>query len=508
MKAAPCTFHFLNRTPTLMKTHGIRLATPQGSNRPKAAGDHRPAKTAPSQASSAGAPARRTAAALGRFALALWLVGLLGDATATRAASTPPDFMTYQGFLVDGNGNPLATNNPANYPVIFRIYTAASGGTRLWSEQQIVTVDKGNFSVVLGEGTGVGGEARPPLSSVFSGSTASDRYLSLSVTLGGSTLEIFPRLRLLPSAYAFLATSAASLVTPAGSNAITYANNRVEVGANLITSGRVGIGTTLTPVAPLEVASGGVAVTGASGPYGGRGLYLEGQATHGSLFAYNYNTAQPMPLALNAAGGNVGVGTAAPGRKLQLGDASTPNSEALMRFASRSGAGSANRIWDVGVPETDEDLTGVGYSFVVDDTQSPGTEFTVKWGSGNVGIGTATPASRLEVRGDVRMGTNGDVFAAGGSDNLRIVRGVVRNDGTRFNGAGFTVARTSAGNYTLTFTPHFADVPAVVITPAPNAPRPCTATWDNGTPDRIQVQTWSGATAADMWFNFVAIGAR
>ena len=75
-------------------------------------------------------------------------------------AAGPPEAMTYQGFLVDANGNPLAPSTPANYPVIFRIFPAASGGASLWSEQQIVTVDKGNFSVILSEGSAVGAEPK------------------------------------------------------------------------------------------------------------------------------------------------------------------------------------------------------------------------------------------------------------------------------------------------------------------------------------------------------------
>src|SRR5262245_17186033 len=71
---------------------------------------------------------------------------------AQTATNAPPNRMSYQGFLVDANGIPLATNTPANYPVVFSIWNAAVGGMKLWEESQVVTVDRGNFSVVLGEG--------------------------------------------------------------------------------------------------------------------------------------------------------------------------------------------------------------------------------------------------------------------------------------------------------------------------------------------------------------------
>src|SRR5262245_56415403 len=101
--------------------------------------------------------------------LILITVGLALGASlafAQTATNTPPDRMSYQGYLVDANGNVLAPTTPLNYQTVFRIYSVPTGGTPLWSESQVVTVDKGNFSVVLGEGAPVGVEPRPPLSAV------------------------------------------------------------------------------------------------------------------------------------------------------------------------------------------------------------------------------------------------------------------------------------------------------------------------------------------------------
>ena len=144
----------------------------------------------------------RAGATLCRIALVACLMLCAHESPIFAATSTPPDSMTYQGFLVDANGAPLAQSNPQNYPVAFRIYSTSSGAAGLlWSEQQIVTVDKGSFSVMLGDGTAIGGEPRPALSSIFTGASASDRYISAWVTISGNTTEILPRLRLVPSPY-------------------------------------------------------------------------------------------------------------------------------------------------------------------------------------------------------------------------------------------------------------------------------------------------------------------
>ena len=79
-----------------------------------------------------------------------------GPSALAQATPKPPERMTYQGFLVDGTGTALGNTAPKNYDVIFRIYDDQSAGTLRWSEQQTVTIDKGYFSVLLGEGAAVG----------------------------------------------------------------------------------------------------------------------------------------------------------------------------------------------------------------------------------------------------------------------------------------------------------------------------------------------------------------
>ncbi|MBC8244362.1 MAG: tail fiber domain-containing protein [Verrucomicrobia bacterium] len=175
----------------------------------------------------------------------------LGQAALTRAAdANPPERVTYQGYLVDGNGSPLGNSAPTNYDVIFRIYDAKSGGTKLWSEQQTITVDKGYFSVLLGEGSSYSNELRGSLSVVFDGATASDRFIGITVSgLGGGDVEIAPRLRLVTSPYAYTATQARRLSDGSG-NANFYKDG---------TSLKLGAGATPTLTLP---EAGGASLTG------------------------------------------------------------------------------------------------------------------------------------------------------------------------------------------------------------------------------------------------------
>ncbi|MCL5098220.1 MAG: tail fiber protein [Candidatus Omnitrophica bacterium] len=170
---------------------------------------------------------------------------------------SPPERLTYQGYLVDANGNKLGDANPQNYDVIFRIWNdQASTDTShlLWSEQQTITVDKGYFSVLLGEGSPYNTEPNGKLSDVFAGSDASQRYIGVTVkgiASDGSDVTIQPRLRLLTSPYAFLAQRAV--------NAQTLVNGTYAQVVN-ITGSNVGINKA-SPASALDV-NGTVKTTG------------------------------------------------------------------------------------------------------------------------------------------------------------------------------------------------------------------------------------------------------
>lgn len=194
----------------------------------------------------------RAAAILSILVLAI----VLGNTrVSAQATPNPPDRMTYQGFLTDANGVPLGETAPQNYDVIFRIHNDQSGGQVVWGEQQTVTVDKGYFSVLLGEGADTG-DPRNALSTVFTGDDASDRYVGMTVKgigSGGSDVNILPRLRLLSSPYSFLAKNASALVSPNGSELVTSANGVLTINGNVSATSVTGSGAGLTGLTASQI---------------------------------------------------------------------------------------------------------------------------------------------------------------------------------------------------------------------------------------------------------------
>ena len=199
------------------------------------------------------APMKPTAPQIVAYLLPI-LLGILTTNTAFAADANPPEKMAYQGYMTDSNGDPLGATAPANYDTVFRIWSVLEGNAStdlLWSEQQTVTFDKGYFSVLLGEGSDVGSYARGPLKEVFQNSTASDRYIEITVTgLSGGNVVLVPRIKLVSSPYSFLADHARTADRILGVNS---SNQTVDV---LKVSGEnvgIGLADEVTPNAQLDV---------------------------------------------------------------------------------------------------------------------------------------------------------------------------------------------------------------------------------------------------------------
>jgi hypothetical protein len=214
-----------------------------------------------------------------------------------------------------------------------------------------------------------------------------------------------------------------------------------------------------------------------------------GTTTNGQKVAISWDSSQ-----------QVGIGTTIPRARLSLGSDLADTKLFLFDESDGNGMG-------LGVQNSQFRLHLSGTSDRFSFLSSPGgTELLTINGSGNVGIGTNTPTAKLQVKGDIKLGTNGALFAVAGPESLRILRGVVNSVGTNLFGAGYTVAHTGAGAYTLTFATSFADVPAVTVTAQSGASFSATCT--SVSAGSAGIRTWAGNVATDNQFDFIAIGPK
>jgi hypothetical protein len=127
---------------------------------------------------------------------------------------------------------------------------------------------------------------------------------------------------------------------------------------------------------------------------------------------------------------------------------------------------------------------------------------------GNVGVGTDNPQAKLDVRGGIRIGSNGQFLVPAGDENLRFLRGRISANGFVTNGAGFSSIRLAAGLYRVTYTNAFSNTANVVVTPFTMG-GPLVAVVRTTTSNQFQVQiTTPNGIATDNDFQFIVSGPR
>ena len=220
------------------------------------------------------------------------------------AFATVPRLLTVQGRLKEGSV--LAQGD---YNILFSIYNVSSGGTPLWQEMHLnVPVDKGYFSVVLGDANAL----TLPFKEQY--------WLALKVN---DDPEMTPRLRLTDTSYAFVAIDLnvqSNLNIDSGTLYVDIANHRVGVG-------------TTSPSYKLDVQGDAYAsgyVRGGTGLCigsdcrtswpGGTSLWTD-QGTY--IYPNNYTSFVITDT------GNVGIGTTSPSYKLDVEGDVTLNDNTL-----------------------------------------------------------------------------------------------------------------------------------------------------------------------------------
>jgi hypothetical protein len=378
----------------------------------------------------------------------------LAPSPAAAQTSAVPAFISYQGRVVDATGANVGTGTPVNRTVIFRIWDNPSStniANLIYSEVQTVTVSEGEFSVLVGQGvansTQTYGylETSKKLTDIGSAFGGSTRYLGVTVastgTIATTDNEITPRQQIVSTAFAMRAKYAEQV----GSNG--------TAALTALDSGNVGIGT-LAPPALFTVSGANVSTStttpqllvtaddlterlriGVDSTNNGTGFI---QAFKEGVGAQN--------LLLNPNGGNVGIGTTAPVARLDIIDGTTAGSygSAMITRPTNSHTGSHMAFVRSGAQ-----IMGVGYAPSVNTfgfgqgvsgvAFSPGY-LAIDQNNSFVGIGTASPGYKLDVRGNGRF-----------TDTLTTDAPIVMGPGSQIYGS------TVAGGSKPVFWPRAAD---------------------------------------------------
>ncbi|MGE3313384.1 MAG: hypothetical protein AB7O66_25750, partial [Limisphaerales bacterium] len=171
--------------------------------------------------------------------------------------------------------------------------------------------------------------------------------------------------------------------------------------------------------------------------------------------------------------GRVGIGTPAPTHSVHV---AKPEPTISLQDTDSSGASGGQQVGYLSYRDSSNvERAWIGYGSPGDPDISiinarPGGDIVLNsLGSGRVGIGTAVPTAELDVRGTIRLGSSGQLFATSAGANLRIIRGTVDNNGAILAGEGFGVTRLAAGTYRLNFLTPFPSAPTITVTPEEDA---------------------------------------
>ena len=322
----------------------------------------------------------------------LLLATTLAIHSAALAQTQVPSLINYQGHVTTSAGVAIGADSSVNRNVTFRFWKSATdtaAASRLYTETQLVTILKGDFSVLIGSGTAVIGEVKPAMATVFANKEV---FLGITVDDGNDSttdVEVSPRQQLVSTAFAFRASVAESAESVASASDLTltpltgtatnyglgwygtgrlfnsvavdgpvlYGNSGGALGSSASgsrklalswdASGRVGIGATSITSATNKLTLQGDMTTTPGDQFTIRGntdnnkrLLLGYDTTANKASLQSYTAASTTgPLLLNPSGGNVGVNKVDPAVALDVTGAIKASTSIAAGTGITAGAG-------------------------------------------------------------------------------------------------------------------------------------------------------------------------
>jgi hypothetical protein len=203
--------------------------------------------------------------------------------------------------------------------------------------------------------------------------------------------------------------------------------------------------------------------------------------------------------------GNVGIGTTNPDRQLHVKEL-TSNSTNGLRIENAGNTRNL-RLWVGPGGAVVDAFSGADLHLRTDDND----RLFIRNTTGNVGIGATNPAEKLDVRGNIKLGSGGNLWAMGAAQNLRVVVGTVASTGSGM-GTGYSYSHPDDGHYSVAFTPAFTGTPVVLATALNALANDNVVTVRNMDSSGFVVRTIDVAGAAEgkyqnNAFTFIALGA-
>ncbi len=163
------------------------------------------------------------------------MAALAAPLLSAQTQSLVPNEMSYQGFLTDGNGDPVGAGSAAEETINFRLYKTATGEVEeaIWGEQHTVSVVNGSFAVILGNGIRIPNSVLPTTADLLVNQiqTSDDDEFYIGIQLGDGS-EFTPRQKLLSGAFAYRAKVAEVAESIDAGDAAGFAAGTLTLGAN------------------------------------------------------------------------------------------------------------------------------------------------------------------------------------------------------------------------------------------------------------------------------------